>query len=37
MGASPDAVLKRDAMANAECVDWFVELARQRATSPTVP
>ena len=37
MGASPDAVLKRDAMANADCVDWFVELARKRATSPTAP
>ena len=31
MGAQPDAVMKRDAMANAGCVDWFVELARQRA------
>ena len=31
MGAAPDAVMKRDAMANAGCVDWFVELARQRA------
>jgi acetoacetyl-CoA synthetase len=31
MGAAPDAVMKRDAMANAGCVDWFVELALQRA------
>ena len=31
MGAAPDSVLKRDAMANADCVDWFVELARSRA------
>ena len=31
MGASPDAVLKRDAMANADCVDWFVQLAQSRA------
>jgi acetoacetyl-CoA synthetase len=31
MGADPDAVLKRDAMANADCVDWFVELAAARA------
>lgn len=31
MGAAADSVLKRDAMANADCVDWFVELARQRA------
>jgi acetoacetyl-CoA synthetase len=30
MGASPDAVLKRDAMANADCVDWFVQLAQAR-------
>jgi acetoacetyl-CoA synthetase len=35
MGASPDAVLKRDAMANADCVDWFVELAASRAASTT--
>jgi len=33
MGASPDAVLKRDAMANADCVDWYVELARSRGAS----
>ena len=26
-----DTVLKRDAMTHADCVDWFVELARQRA------
>ena len=32
MGADPDSVLKRDAMANADCVDWFVQLARQRAS-----
>jgi acetoacetyl-CoA synthetase len=31
MGASPDAVLKRDAMANADCVDWYVQLAQARA------
>jgi acetoacetyl-CoA synthetase len=31
MGASPDAVLKRDAMANADCVDWYVALAAARA------
>ena len=31
MGAAPDAVLKRDAMSNADSVDWFVALARQRA------
>ena len=32
MGAAPDSVLKRDAMANADCVDWFVALAQQRAS-----
>jgi acetoacetyl-CoA synthetase len=31
MGARPDAVLKRDAMANADCVDWYVQLAQARA------
>jgi acetoacetyl-CoA synthetase len=30
LGADPDSVLKRDAMATADCVDWFVALARQR-------
>jgi acetoacetyl-CoA synthetase len=30
-GAAPEAVFKRDAMANADCVDWFADLARQRA------
>ena len=34
MGASPDAVLKRDAMANADCVDWYVALAAARAAPP---
>jgi acetoacetyl-CoA synthetase len=33
MGAAADSVLKRDAMANADCVDWFVELARTRGAS----
>ncbi|MEO7854604.1 MAG: acetoacetate--CoA ligase [Rubrivivax sp.] len=33
MGADPDTVLKRDAMANADCVDWFVALARTRRSS----
>jgi len=31
MGAAADSVLKRDAMANADCVDWFVQLAQRRA------
>jgi acetoacetyl-CoA synthetase len=34
LGAAPDSVLKRDAMANADCVDWFVELARSRRSPP---
>ncbi len=33
MGADPDAVMKRDAMANAQCVDWFIALAQQRAAA----
>jgi hypothetical protein len=31
MGAEPETVLKRDAMANAGSVDWFIALARSRA------
>jgi acetoacetyl-CoA synthetase len=31
LGASADSVLKRDAMANAEAVDWFVAFAAHRA------
>jgi acetoacetyl-CoA synthetase len=31
MGADPAQVLKLDAMANADSVDWFVALARRRA------
>jgi len=34
MGAAADSVLKRDAMANADCVDWFVQLAASRAARP---
>jgi len=34
LGAEPDSVLKRDAMANADCVDWFVALAQKRAAQP---
>ena len=33
MGADPAQVLNRDAMANADCVAWFVEFARHRATA----
>ena len=36
MGAAPDSVFKRDAMANADCVDWFVALAARRAASTPV-
>jgi acetoacetyl-CoA synthetase len=31
LGAAPEQVLKRDAMANADSIDWFVALARERA------
>ncbi len=30
MGATPEQVLNRDAMANADSIDWFVAFARQR-------
>ena len=30
LGAPVDSVLKRDAMANADCLDWFVALAAAR-------
>ena len=33
MGADPSQVMNRDAMANADCVAWFVALAKQRATA----
>lgn len=33
MGAAPEAVFKRDAMANADAVDWFVALAQRRAAA----
>jgi acetoacetyl-CoA synthetase len=31
LGAAPEQVLKRDAMANAESIDWFVAFAQARA------
>jgi acetoacetyl-CoA synthetase len=31
LGAAPDSVVKRDAMANAASLDWFVAYAAQRA------
>jgi acetoacetyl-CoA synthetase len=33
MGAAPDQVFKLDAMANADCVAWFVEFAATRRAS----
>jgi acetoacetyl-CoA synthetase len=33
MGADPAQVMNRDAMANADCVAWFVALAKQRANA----
>lgn len=30
MGAAPDTVMKRDAVANADSIDWFIELAQRR-------
>jgi acetoacetyl-CoA synthetase len=32
MGADPALIFNRDAMANAQAVDWFIDLARRRAT-----
>jgi acetoacetyl-CoA synthetase len=29
LGQSPDRVLNRDALANPECIDWYVEFARR--------
>ena len=34
MGEDPAKVLHRDAMANAACVDWFVDFARRRCSPP---
>lgn len=34
LGASPESVFKRDAMAHAEAVDWFVDFAAGRAARP---
>ena len=33
LGASADSVLKRDAMANADCVAWFQAYAARRAAA----
>jgi acetoacetyl-CoA synthetase len=37
MGADPASVLKRDAMANADSVDWFIQLARRRGINAAKP
>ena len=38
LGADPAQVLNRDAMANADCVDWFVDFAqRRRAAAGAAP
>ncbi|MDE2082338.1 MAG: acetoacetate--CoA ligase [Burkholderiales bacterium] len=34
MGAPPEQVLNRDAVANAAAVDWFIAFARARAGAP---
>jgi acetoacetyl-CoA synthetase len=31
LGADPARVIQRDAMANADCVDWYVALASARS------
>jgi acetoacetyl-CoA synthetase len=33
LGSPPEAVFKRDAMANADCVDWFVGFAARRSVA----
>ena len=37
LGADPARVMNREAMANAGCVDWYVDLARRRGTASGVP
>ena len=34
LGAAPEKVLNRDAMANADCVDWYVAFAARRSAGP---
>ena len=36
LGAAPEKVFKLDAMANAACVDWFVDLAAAPAAKPAI-
>jgi acetoacetyl-CoA synthetase len=33
MGTAPEQVFKLDAMANADCVAWYVDFARRRAAA----
>ncbi|MCU0970079.1 MAG: acetoacetate--CoA ligase [Rubrivivax sp.] len=33
LGAAPDSVFKRDAMAHAGCVDWYIDYARRHAAA----
>ncbi len=35
LGAAPEKVMNRDAMANAASIDWFVDFGRQRAAAST--
>ncbi|NKF21853.1 acetoacetate--CoA ligase [Solimonas marina] len=35
LGAEPDSVASRDAMANPQALDWYVGYAQRRATDPT--
>ena len=35
MGTPADQVFKRDAMANAGCIDWFIDFARRRGIGPS--
>ena len=33
LGMPPEAVINREAMANPECLDWYLALARSRASN----
>jgi acetoacetyl-CoA synthetase len=36
LGAAASSVMRRDAMGNADCVDWFVAFAQARAAREAV-
>ena len=36
MGAAPEAVMKRDAIAHADSIDWFIDLAQRRRAAGSV-